>query len=361
MPVESTLLSDDRVATLWTLRDGKHNSFPYIKLKRPLLSVPADRTWRSAWSEKWKQLSSIGDRRRELFALAKSFPVADADWSTWPGPGLKDSLVKRVEILSKSGNETCVIRALIERFLRAAAEPATFVRKLKECLLDDLTEADTDLVALIGTALAGKLSGHKVEGAPLYIEVGRHEFADDAASQAEAGRIGMALTSGGAARSVGKCDVTGAERPLHVGNFPQPSLPVLGQFYLFAMNGDIRAAHRYGLADDRAIHVDALLVQRLAGALDEITAKHLKGKTWRSVPSEKPSKGDLFLAFVHQAPEAPLADMMAYGDDESLNLDDTDASGLDKATFIARAERVSMPSGPKSVPTFVGLQSLFAF
>src|SRR5580704_12124499 len=39
-PVETTLLDADRVAKLWTLREGKHNSFPYIQLKRPLLSVP---------------------------------------------------------------------------------------------------------------------------------------------------------------------------------------------------------------------------------------------------------------------------------------------------------------------------------
>jgi hypothetical protein len=341
-PVESMLLPGDAVAKLWTLRDGKHNSFPYVQLKQPLLSVPRDREWHSTWSEKWKQLSSIGDRRRELCALAKSFPVADTDWNTWPGPGLKHSLVERSAVLLTAGNETRAVTSLIKRFLTAVAEPATFIRKLERRLLDDLTEGDTELLELVGVALAGKVKVRELVGVPLYLDVARYEFANDVAGQAEAARVGAALTAGVTTHNHGKCNLTGAECRLHIGNFPQPSVPVLGQFYLFAMNGDIPAAHRYGLADDTAIRVDALLVQRMAGALDAITAKHLKGKTWRSVPSEKPKKNDLFLTFVDGGLEARVADMIAgadEGEDEEETADEN-TSALERSAFMMRTKRV---------------------
>ena len=52
-PLRVRLAADVRIARieatkegqleLWTLRDGQHNSFPYLRMGRPLLSTPADR------------------------------------------------------------------------------------------------------------------------------------------------------------------------------------------------------------------------------------------------------------------------------------------------------------------------------
>lgn len=336
VPVESAAFTRERVSALWTLRDGKHNSFPFMQIKRPLLSVPNERDWHSAWSNKWKQLTSLGDRRRELCSLARDFPIVDADWDGWPGPGLKSSLARRITTFSKAGNETRVVTALIERFLQAATTPASFIRNLAQRLLEDLTEADADFLAIASIALAGKVVGPTdLCGAPLYFDLARYEFADDITSPTQVGRISTALTVSGTTRNDGLCDLTGKASSLHDGNFPQPSLPVLGQVYLFAKNGEIPAAHRYGRADDRAINVDAHLVQRLAGALDAITAESRKGKTWRSVPSERPKKSDLLLAFVDQVPDARVAGLLADSEDEEAT-----APALEQAAFLKRTERV---------------------
>lgn len=69
-PVELDLMGSDRVASLWTLRNGKHNSFPYVKLRRPVLSVPDDDAWHDAFRAGW----SDSDRRQTLKRLAGDHP-----------------------------------------------------------------------------------------------------------------------------------------------------------------------------------------------------------------------------------------------------------------------------------------------
>ena len=71
-PTEASLLKSDRVKSLWTLRSGKHNSFPYVQLKKPLLSVPREADWHEAFSKEWRGLSP-GDRRRRLSGLAAEY------------------------------------------------------------------------------------------------------------------------------------------------------------------------------------------------------------------------------------------------------------------------------------------------
>jgi hypothetical protein len=340
MPVESTFLPENRVDSLWTLRKGSHNSFPYIQMKQPLLSVPKDRNWHSNWSEKWKRLS-LGEKRQELRNLIQQFPVADADWDKWPGPGLKTYLATRIAVLSKAGTETRSVTALIERFLRATEQSASFIRTLDERLLHDLADADAEFLARICMALVGKKgSKDKVVGAPLYLDVARHEFADDMLSKDQAGRIAAALASSAVTRNDAVCDLTGAARPLHIGPFPRPKLHVLGSPFLFVKNRDIPAAYRYGIFGDRAIGVDAHFVQRLAGALEAITAKHLEGKTWRSIPSEKPKKSDLLLAFVDRALEAPTADVVAGREWEEEEPNGESSPAANRAAFLQRTKRL---------------------
>ena len=133
------------------------------------------------------------------------------------------------------------------------------------------------------------------------------------------------------------CAYTGKMARLHTGNFPQPTLPVLGQIYLLAKNEEIAAAHRYGRSADDAIPVGSNLMQRLAGALNEVTTEHRRGQTWQSIPGERPKQGDLLLAFVDKALEAPLAGAVA--DDGEVTADDGESMDS-QADFLKRTERV---------------------
>ncbi|MGH6897262.1 MAG: hypothetical protein ACREJ5_12065 [Geminicoccaceae bacterium] len=341
-PTEASFIKSDRLASLWTLRTGKHNSFPYVQLKRPLLSVPEDAEWHEEFSREWKGLS-LGDRRRKLSQLAESNPTKIEDWADWPGAGLEASLDARGQVLSKLDGEAAAVSAVIARFLRAGKSLDRFIQKLSQILLAEISEADTEFIEVIRVAFVGKMSKQggteRIVGAPLYFDVDRGEFARDVATSDHVRPISEAFqhASDGSPEVDKDCAYTGQRTRLHSGNFPQPTLPVLGQVYLFAKNEEIKAAHRYGRSADDAIPVSFSLMQRLAGALDELTAEHRKGQTWRSVPGERPKQGDLLLAFVDNALEAPLADAVA--DDGEDMADDGESVG-GRADFLKRTERV---------------------
>lgn len=339
VPVEVAMLLADQVSALWTLRNGKHNSFPYLQLKKPLLSVPKSDAWHDKFMAEWKPLS-FADRRGTLHAVTKAHPVLLKEWETWPGSGLTTSLQGRYEALKKQDGRLEPVLSVIARFLQACHDKGKLFTKLAELLLSSADVGDKEIIETVCIALCGRRAkqGKKdfVLGSPLYFDVARDEFSIDVACANHIGPLSEALRDDRHANNFGTCDLTGEKSQLHVGNFPQPTLPVLGQVYLFAKNEDIRAAHRYGRFADGGIHVGSELIQRLAGALNEITAGHRKGQTWRSVPSEKPGKNDLLLAFVDQVPDIRLADAVSSDEEDESN-DETAGRG---AAFLTRTERV---------------------
>ena len=346
-PVEVELLDADRVSSLFTFRNGNHNSFPYLQLKSPLLSVPTTEQWLDEFLTKWR-CSSLAERRDTLRNLKKTYPIKAERWKTWPEPGLKNSLQARSKVLKKAslrddavGAVATVVLTVTDRFLDACADKLSFLTALTDRLLDAAEQGDFDTEA-IRVAFCGekKKQGNSiiVVGSPLYFDVTRDAFAVDVASPKHVGPLSEALQDdvNAATSRLGICALSGKKTRLHTGPFPHPSLPVLGQVYLFAKNEDIKAAHRYGRFADGGVSVGSDLVQRLAGALGEITAKHRKGQTWRTIPSEKPGKSDLLLAFVDHVLDIPLAD--AFGSDEEESEDDGKAEG--QAAFLTRTKRI---------------------
>lgn len=77
-PVELAALDPDRVAQLWTLRNGKHNSFPYVQLKQPLLSGVTD-------AEGWKEMAAA--ERSGGSSARGSVPIRPRPVRRPSGPG----------------------------------------------------------------------------------------------------------------------------------------------------------------------------------------------------------------------------------------------------------------------------------
>lgn len=348
-PVEVSALDRNRVASLWTLRNGKHNSFPYAQVKRPLLTVPPDDGWRKAHMEAWKA-SAQSDRRQRLRDLALTHPVHVEAGAPLVAPGLRKSLAERRRALSALDRPHASVSAVITRFL-SIKDGVEFAQALVALLLNELDEADDALLEAAQVTLVGRVVQGKLAGIPLLFDVRRNEFDRDVADPSHAGAISRALSGSAAATGAhGICLLTGESAALHAGNFPQPSVPVLGQIYLFSKNGDIPAAARYGRADSDTLPIDATLPPSFAGALDAITSAPLKGRTWRSIPSEKPNASDLLIAFVDGVPDAPVAEAIAGEstdetfDEETDHLTDEEAvvivAGEARGTYLKRTERL---------------------
>ena len=132
LPVELAALDADLVARLWTLRNGKHNSFPYVQLKRPLLSDVTD-------ADGWKEIAA-SEKRRLLHTWIGEHP---ADTAQPPfGTGLRESLVRRRAALSTLGGREAAVPAVIDRVLG----------------VDGDEDAESDAEAWI-TSLPGEITG----------------------------------------------------------------------------------------------------------------------------------------------------------------------------------------------------------
>lgn len=338
LPVELAALDADLVARLWTLRNGKHNSFPYVQLKRPLLSDVTD-------ADGWKEIAA-SEKRRLLHTWIGEHP---ADTAQPPfGTGLRESLVRRRAALSTLGGREAAVPAVIDRVLGVDDDGRTFLAALVARIAAELDDAEGGLLDLARMALAGRVVQGKRVGVPLYLDVARGAFPRDVAHAGHAGAISEALSAGSSdARPRGECFLTGETVALHTGNFPQPSVPRLGQIYLFSKNGDIPAAFRYGRADTDGLPIGAGLAQRFAGALDALTRPDLENKAWRGVPGEKPKSGDLLVAFVRGVPDAPIAAALTDGDEEESEEEGDDledeaerAAAEARDAFERRTERL---------------------
>lgn len=225
------------------------------------------------------------------------------------------------------------VPALLSRALRI---DGTFAAAFVATLLAAIDEGGNDILAAATDILVGRRAKGKFAEIPLYFDVERDAFPRDVADPRHVALVSAALSAAGvSAAKRGECLLGGTDAVLHAGNFPQPSVPVLGQIYLFSKNGDIPAAARYGFADDAALPIAAALPQRFDDALRKITAPELKGTTWGSIPSEKPKARDLLVAYVADAPEAPVAAALA-GDDEDLQQQAADARDV----LRTRARRI---------------------
>jgi hypothetical protein len=324
--VDVALLPAERVSALWTFRDGNFNSFPFVKLDRPLLSVLGD-------NADWASMT-LAERRKHLRALAKARPLDPDQWSNWPGASFVSSLEARREALKKYDGEGLeAVIGLVDAFLRAATEPGKLVATLVRLLLDAIDQGDDAIVNIVRDALCGRIKkkGKKtiIETTAIFWDVARGRYSTDI-TNTKLSALSAALTLATENGNVGICDLTGERCQLHTGNYPVPK--PLGQTYIYSKNADIPAAARYGRFADGGIRVGSVLAQQLAGALETITADHLKGKTWQYIPSETSGDKDRLISFVENVELADIELADAFAED---------GEAFDGgAAFLTRTERV---------------------
>lgn len=300
---------------VWTLRDGKHNGFPGLKTARGLLALDDDA--KAAHDAAWKATRNAVGKRAEIERLVQSAP-ADADLGGWPKPGHRTRIAERHEQLQSLAMDesTAAVPATFERFLRALARQPPFLSEMLQRLIERARNGQDEWLDVVRAAL--------VDSAPLAIDVARGDFPRDAGDARQVEAVGCALAaaeSGGTSNEGGLCALTGDDTRLLEGPFPQPTLPSLGQTYLFSRNTDIPALARYDRNGPASFPIGADLVSRFSGALSAVTTEDRRGKTWRLLPAETGGGQDLLIAFVASAMDEPVADSLA-ADAEDDDIED---------------------------------------
>lgn len=299
------IISNAGGGVVWTLRDGKHNAFPGIKTDGAL------RAWTPEQIEQhakiWKASKSSIERRQQLAHLRSTQPINTEQLESWPGDGYRKRIEERLDALRVLADDplTAAVPAAFERFLEATTASPSFLEQLEAILGVYVESRGDEWIDPVKEALTGRVT--------LAIDVDDLEFQRDAGDHRQIGPISKAL-SGSKRSGVVNCSLSGEASPLHIGNFPQPNLPGIGETYVFSRNKYIPSVARYGRSAALSFPVGDELVQRLHGAIYTLTREDFKGKTWRLIPAESGDKRDLLVVSAAD-PGAHYADAVA-GDDE---------------------------------------------
>lgn len=282
-------LGAEEAGHLWTLRDGQHNSFPYHQIKYPLLRVSPDD----------ERLEIIRGKRHDeakrwaaLLSLAGDMDLNEEAFAGWPGAGyLKRLAERRAQLAALDDTAAAGVPAAFDRFARAAEQPLDLLRAMAESLVSGVHRGRiaTEFPLISALLVDG--------GGPLYFDVDRdfERLAGDAHNVAEISRALRTDPEGGRR---GVCALTGEKTALVSDAFPQPTLPVLGQTYLFARNKDAPTNTRYGRVGADAVAIGSAEASALQAAVEAVTRDEWRDRTWRSIPGERPKQLDLFIAFV---------------------------------------------------------------
>jgi hypothetical protein len=300
------IISNAGGGVVWTLRDGKHNAFPGMKTGGALLAWSPEQIERHA--AVWKVSNSSIERRQELARLRSTQPINTKQVESWPGDGYRNRIEERLDALLVLADDplTAAVPAAFERFLKAITASPSFLEQLEAFLGGYVDSRGDEWIEPVHQALTGPVT--------LAIDVDDMEFQRDAGDPRQIGSISKALSR--SRRSAVFCSLSGEYSTRHIGNFPQPNLPGIGETYIFSRNKDIPSVARYGRSADSSLLVGDELVQRLHGAIYTLTREGLKGKTWRLIPAESGDKPDLLVVSTAD-PGMRYADAAADDDEVS--------------------------------------------
>ena len=328
----------------WTLRDGNHNSFPFVQLKPPLLRVRTSRRLHDIAAQ------PRHPRRREaMLRLLRQDRLDEAEYNAWPGAGLLRRVAERREaVASLRGGPAEGVLDAMDRFILAFESPdgaADLMRGVLRHLAEGLGASTVDAWQHAAAAiLMGKLDGKKGAwcgaGALLFDAAGGSGLPihHPRVAGLVSGALRKAESASTEVAAGGWCGLTGQAARLIESKFPQPNLPTLGQTYLFARNSQTPSTWRYGRGAMDTMPVGQATAVRLDAAATTLTADARRGITWRPLPGERPGQSDLLIAFIEAAPEAEVAALLADDYDESMYEEsegDKEADELHEAESVA--------------------------
>jgi hypothetical protein len=317
----------------WTLRDGQHNSFPFVQPKHALLSIPeGDERVRTS-----KDGRNTG-RREAILSLATDVRLDETRFADWPGEGLIERVRERADgLVPLETTEAAAVPATMRRFVRACdpgagGDPRRLLREVIEKLANELRQSGATEVIDVSAALL-------VAGGGAFMFDAEGSWRSILDSQVVS-RVSIQMRqheSIAAGARTGICGLTGESANLIGSTFPQPNLPLLGQTYLFSRNKDAPANDRYGRFSADSMPASQDIVIRLAAAAEALTSDERRNLTWRSIPGEAPKQSDLLLAFVENVADVEVA--RTFTEDDEFSAEAPAAAEVGERGSVAEFEK----------------------
>ncbi len=290
----------ERMATLWALRDGKHNSFPVVPIKAPFLHVDAA-------DPVWTDLDAADEpgRLALLRDAATRFPVHESPHTKW-WKSRKKRLKERLVSLERA-SPSDDLSGLLELIRRLGSiDLKTFLESSVSRMLEAGTSQLISDLAYLQELLVGRLKLSRrgrtvVADSRLVFDLADFpSFPLRVATPEMVGPLSEALIRFEEVEeeASGTCAFSGLPGVLNEGSFPQVRLPLLGETPLFSMFGEARCQTRYGMTGSSVFPVGREVVMELEASLRMLTAESREGKTWTRIPSEVPGGAYLLIAYL---------------------------------------------------------------
>jgi hypothetical protein len=334
----------DDIAKLWTTAEGNQNSFPVIKLQRPLWEAdqndPMRKKLAGIKNDEPKKKKLLLQQNREL-----NLTNTEADW--WKRLHAR---VKKLRPLYEEASELYrSLPQLMDRFLEA-----TDIEDFLQSFFKELKRSQDDVPypllenIVIGSKWDSKKREFRAE-VPLVLDLSDWEkYSTRVASPKMECFVSECLLKTESASKKSKRQngtkegdrisaLSGETMQLEDDKFPNPKLPVLGNVYLFSVNDQTPCQTRYSKTSTDIFPVGRKEANAIQDGLIWITDEERYEKTWYPVPGLKDGESNLLIAYLEDKPNLNVNQARLLGGVSSANM--SEARFEEAAAPVIRAYR----------------------
>ena len=319
MPRGIRLLQKAQTAELWKHSKGCHNSFPAIRVKKPLLlpkeSQKADD---SAWKK--AKLSEQISMLSHLDYSALNTSCNDIKISEWTEKQLNPVLLSNQPALA-------ALKQLITVFPREGQQTA-FLQHLIQLLHKEILRCEQgELLDIIKKLLIGAYdskTGKFVADCMTYYDMYAVGEYNNSVDSPETRNALIELLNNASVLEIsekrGKSVIspfTGEEAAGIGSKYPNPNMPLLGLTYLYSKKSDTPCLTRYTMAGTDAFQAGAREIYDINDAVAFLTKYSKKNKTWCPMSDSNREKPNLLMAYLPDEPQnnAQLAKVLGEPSD----------------------------------------------
>lgn len=306
VPREARLLQKEETATLWKHSKGNHNSFPAIRIQKPLLAMTESVKISNTDWRKLKLSEKIGLLKALNYDAINS-EASDIKISDW-------SLNELSKVIDSSNSELAALRQLIRVFPDTAG-CAAFIKRLvnffKEKIMFSNNEAEIDFIKEMLVGSLNEKTGNYVAGCMTYYDV--YETVDFTnlvvSPTTQQALINLLNSENGSTiqpeTQLVVSSLSGKICAVIRDKYPNPNIPLLGLTYLYSKKSDTPCLTRYGLSGVDAFQAGKNEVMAINNAIAFLTDKNRENKSWKAMSDSNRDKPNLLLAYL---PDDPLND-----------------------------------------------------
>lgn len=340
IPQAVRFLQKDETAKLWKHSKGNHNSFPAIRVQKPLLatteSVKIDN---AEWNKtKLNEKISILNALDYEATNPECTDIRITDWSLTEFAPVVDSIQPELEALKQlirvfPSTEMCVdFNTMLVNFFR-------------QKIASSGSEPEVDIIKELLVGSFDKKIKKYIAGCMTYYDVYETNDFPNLASSFITQQAVIHLLNNTAENNSTAYDsrtvspLSGKQRESIGDKYPNPNVPLLGLTYLYSKKSDIPCLTRYEMSGVGAFQAGKAEVMAINNAIAFLTDKTRENKSWKAMSDSNREKPNLLLAYLPDDPQNDAYLAQILGDPSDYESEDEFREETESA-FDALCQRV---------------------